>query len=271
MLRRNIKLLTVLIVVSLVVGVSIFYACKKEESIPIVNNTDIPENPAKDYNAHIEELIAMTGIDIYDLSTLGEIRKIADAQRNIMNKLIEPSLTKGEFTEEKLAQMEVLLAAINAASSDSEILSLYQSFCNICATIDYFHINENGIPIFVFDPNAFSQNTSVAVELIKEIENSCLSFPSLPPDIQIEIIAAAIYLNMQNSESKKPSYEDCKNEALRMYAVTASLATASLQAGLISCAASGPGAPACCATAGAIYGVAMGVGYWQYRRAIKRC
>jgi len=31
MLKRNIKLLTVLVVVSLVVGVSIFYACKKDE------------------------------------------------------------------------------------------------------------------------------------------------------------------------------------------------------------------------------------------------
>ena len=120
MIRRNIKLLTVLIVVSLEVGVSIFYACKKEEGVQIINNTDVPENPVKDYNAHIEELIAMTGIDIYELSTLGEIRKIADAQRNIMNKLIEPSLTKGEFTEEKLAQMEVLLAAINAASSQED-------------------------------------------------------------------------------------------------------------------------------------------------------
>ena len=270
MIKRNIKLLIVLLTVALVTSVSIFYACKKEEKI--INNP-IVENHEKNYEDHIKELITTTGIDIYELRKLDKIRKIADVPREIMSVATEASLTKGEFTEAKLEQMQNLLAAIYAASTDNAILALYESFCNICMTIDGFQMN-NGIAIFNYDPAnpfiGFEKEMLAASVLYEEIGNSYSSFPSLPQETQIEIIAAAIYLNLQNNNTKGP-VEDCRNEALRMYAVTASLATADLTGSLVGCAFTGPGAGACCAIAGAKYGVTMGVGYWQYKRAIKKC
>jgi hypothetical protein len=76
-------------------------------------------------------------------------------------------------------------------------------------------------------------------------------------------------LNLPNNNAKdKPS---CLQGARNDYAISCVAATATLEAGLIGCAFSGPGAGACCAIAGASYGVAMGVAYWQYRRAVARC
>jgi hypothetical protein len=275
MIKRNIKLFTALLAVALIVSVSIFNACKKENNIPLVNSTNTMEFPAKDYNTYIEDLMVTTGIDIKKLSKLDEIRKIANVQREIIAVAIETSNSKGEFTEEKLEQMQNLLEAIYAASNDDEILTLYDSYCAICTTINFFHINGDGIPLFTFDPNNPFVVTEPAVVLIEKIITNYPQFPSLSEETQIDIIAAAIFLDVQEfldiDPEKTPNQADCKKAAAQDYAVTASVATATLQAGLMGCAFSGPAAGACCAIAGASYGVAMGVGYWQYKRAVARC
>jgi len=275
MIKRNIKLFTALLTVALIAGATLFFACQKDDnSKQTTNNADITEFVEKDYKDYIEELIATTGIDIYELSQLEKVQKMADETLNVMNAGIEASQTKGNFTEEILAYLQALKAEINetyAAGDEAEALRLYEHFCTICRMTGYFQFSQYGVPIFTFDPdNPFVIAINQAEELFEDIGNNYPQFSSFSEETQIDIIAAAIFLKIQDPDTKGAP-TDCKKEAALMYAVSASVATASLQAGLMSCAFAGPGAPACCAVAGAAYGVAMGVAYWQYRRAVARC
>jgi hypothetical protein len=223
-----------------------------------------------------------TGIDIYNLSKSDEIKERAETNRKIMNEVERLLDTKGELTEEKLEQLQNLQEAIEAAyaaNNDNEVLRLFETFCTICKTIDgfIFSVNEFGWETFTFTFDTdlayayFEDDVHIAITLMEEIEAGYPSFASLPEKTQIEIIAAAIYVNMQSLGTKDHSITDCRKEAAAMLAVSLSTATALYEASLIGCAFSGPAAPGCCALASAGYGVSVGVSMWQYRRAVRRC
>ena len=121
-------------------------------------NTEFTE---KSYEEQIEELMASTGIDIYALSELKEVKEVATKQLQMMNAFAvvttEHSNAKGgELTEEKVIQLENLGKSINAAhaaGNDYEVLRLYESLCAICMTIDGFmpSMKISGLQTFTFD------------------------------------------------------------------------------------------------------------------------
>lgn len=132
MRNRNLKLFTAILVVAVIAGLTIFYACEKEDvSNQTTNNADIAESVEKDYDTSIEELINSTGIDIYKLSKSGGIEEIAKTSLMIMKMADGVLDKKGSLTEDKLIQLQDLGESINAASAagnDYEVLRLYESF-----------------------------------------------------------------------------------------------------------------------------------------------
>lgn len=107
---------------------------------------------------------------------------------------------------------------------------------------------------------------------VSEITHQYPNFDALDYNTQWNVIAAAIYFNIAQEKTTNPNdKEECLNEALRMYAVSMTAATAAYEAALIGCGFSGPGVVGCVILASSTYGVAMAVAAWQYKRAVKRC
>ena len=103
---KKIRILTISLVVTLVASVSIFYACEKEKITDNLPGPTTNNSMVKDYDAYIEELIASTGIDIYALSQLEEVQKVADKQVKMMNAATATLQTKGQLTEEKISEFK---------------------------------------------------------------------------------------------------------------------------------------------------------------------
>ena len=289
-MKRHIKLLTVLLAVALVTGVVIFYACEKEKIINPIEGTHVTGThheatvETKDYDAYIEELMTSTGIDIYKLSELEEVKKMADKQLQMTSALTAISQTKGELTEEKLTQLESLRNAINVAytnGNEYEALRLFESFCAICRTIDgfIFNVNEYGLQTFTYAPDKEPLSLPItqmeaekvnAIALFEEVNNNP-QFSSLQETAKMEILTAAIYLNMKNNVPKDYSVSDCKRAAWEDYAFALAGATLGLEFALHLCIGTGPAAVACVGGAFACYGVAVAWATWGYKRALRRC
>jgi hypothetical protein len=88
----------------------------------------------------------------------------------------------------------------------------------------------------------------------------------LPECTQIEIIAAALYLNV--NIDKKP---DCRQAAAEDYALDIVFNHAMYNTALVACGFSGPAVGVCAGSATAAYAIAQGYSYWKYKRALKRC
>ena len=230
MKKINLKLFTVLLTVVLVAGVSIFYACNKDERKSSSNDSIVEENVEKNYDAYIEELMATTGIDIYQFSKLDGIQKLAKTNLTIMEAADRSLNAKGDFSEEKLEQLENLKAAMDAAAAagnDYQVLVLYESYCAICMTIDgfIFHENTSGVQTITFDPNSppiaipvayMEGEVNKAVALFEEIEINYPEFPSLLGQTQLEILEAAIYLDIISKLPTQMSTEECKRGCLKI-------------------------------------------------------
>jgi hypothetical protein len=295
-MKRNLKLFTVLLAV-LLAGESIFYACQKEEiKNQTVNNTETVEcietetveYVEKDYEIQIEELMTNTGIDIYKLSELDEVKTVADKQLRIINEATAMVQTKGELTEDKLTQLQNIAKAINNASATGnnyEVLRLYESLCILCKTINGFIIdlNQYGLQTFTYDPNKASLQLPIvwmevekttALTLIKAIETQTPNFTTLTVPVQVQVVAATISTAVLRSITATKGFStvaDCEHEAKLQYAISMGVATAGYQASLMNCAFAGPGAPACVAVASAAYAVTIAVTTWQYNRALRKC
>jgi hypothetical protein len=266
--------------VALIAGITIFNACKKEEiTNSLTNDPIVEENFIKNYEVYIKELMNKTGIDIYKLSESDRIKERSVTIQQIMYDAESTLETKGAITEEMITQLESLRDAIRTAymtNNENEVFRLFEAFCTICRGINgfIFSTNEYGWETFTFNPNIavysyFEVAVSDAIALIEDTEANNPLFAYLPEETQIELIAAAMYVNMQHIGAKESP--DCRKEAAAMYAVSLSVATATMQYGLISCAFSGPGAAACCAGVAAVYGVEVAIASWQFHRALKRC
>ncbi|MDR2979401.1 MAG: hypothetical protein LBV02_03015 [Bacteroidales bacterium] len=281
------KLFTAMVAVALIAGVTIFYACEKEDvSNQTTNSADITESVEKDYESYIEKLIASTGIDIHKLSKSDGIEEIAETNLTLMEMADGLLDEKGGLTEEKLSQLQDLGEAINAASAagdDDEVLRLYASFCAVCMTIDgfIFNMNEYGLQTFSYDPDkeslqlpiAYMEAEMVKAEaLMKEMETNNPTFPTLSPSVQTEVMAAAISVSiLRRMETKAQSVADCKKAALADYGIAMAGCMAGLEIALHACAFSAAAVGPCVAVAFAGYGVAVGFATWGYKRALNRC
>lgn len=291
---KNKKLFTALIVGVLVLSVGTFHACQKEDAqnqeIDDYNNVGLME---KDYNVYIEELIAATGIDIYEISGMDEMKELVDKQLILIEMASEISHLKGELTEEKLNQMQTLKDLMDealAAGDEYEALRLYESFCNLCMTIDgfIFDMDEYGMQTFTYDPDSeplhlpltyMEIEATSAVALISKVEKENPQFPTLPSTTQTEIMTAAVYVNMMRSLTSpkaQQSQDECRQAALADYGLAMAGCIAGLELALHICAGAavasgGTLAPGCVGGAFAGYGVAVGFATWGYKRALKRC
>lgn len=277
------KLFTLLLVVTLATIATLFHACQKDE---ITNNSDIAEFIEKDYDAYIEELMANTGIDVYELSKLDEVQKTSNKQLALMNTTAAMFDIKGDWTEEILYQLQDLANAIDAAyvaGDEDEVFRLFESFCAICMTIDgfIFEMNEYGVQTFTYNPNQapilipalfIEAEMRDAALLIEEVENNYPLYSTLPVLTQKEVLAAALFVNVLNNiETKNYSVSDCEKAAQADYAIAMAGCIVGLEIAMHGCIFSGPTVGACIATAFAGYGVAVGFATWGYRRALKRC
>jgi len=280
MKKLNLKLLATLLTVVFLTSLTI-NSCKREENPPA--NDPPVENNEKSYEDYIKELVATTGIDIYQLSDLKEVQKLAGKSQNLMRMIVETSHSKGAFTEEKLEQLELLYGEMEVAyanGNEYEVLRLFEIFCAICKTIDNFIFVDNGygFQTLIFDPdkeplelpmNYLLEEWTNSSNLIYVIEENYPLFSSLQEETKIEVIAAALYLNLQISGSKAPS--DCKKNAAEAFAIALVTNQAVYNLGLVACGVTGPGTPACWGFATASLAIADGVAYWQYKRALKKC
>ena len=252
MKKLNTKIFTALMAVAVItLSLAFFFTgCKKEETIKseILNEPEVE----KDYAAYIEELMATTGINIYELSQLKEIQKVADKNMRMM-AAFENTNAKGAFTDEKIEQIQYLAAAIEAAyeaGNDEEVLILYESLCMICMSIDgfIFSDNEYGVQTFTYDPgkepislpiNFMEAERTRAELLVAAIETTYPSFRLLPDVAKQDVLAASLYLNVQQIKAKeRPSLEtvhSCLTKADNDHAIATMGTTAGYLIGVGLC------------------------------------
>jgi hypothetical protein len=111
--------------------------------------------------------------------------------------------------------------------------------------------------------------TRSAIELNEEIETNFPPFRFLPEETQIEIIAAALYLNLQIDDIKAPA--GCREKAAANYAADIVFNHAMYNGALVACGFSGPAVGACAGFATVVYGIAQGRSYYKYKKALKGC
>jgi len=220
-LHKKIGLIALLITGISVIG--FLYSCDKDEKNndnQTVTQTATNSSPDKDYDAYVKNLMAKTGIDIYALSELGEVKKRADKNVKMVDRIDKQrSSTKICYTweasdDEKLIKLEKLNIAIQAkydAGDYNAVLVLYDSLCAIVRTIDGFifnYNNEYGMQTFSFDPNQPEKNelslvrmeaTRVeATRLMTEVTAASPQFATLAQPVQAEVLGAAVAVRTLN-------------------------------------------------------------------------
>jgi hypothetical protein len=263
-----------------------FIACEKDEN-ELNDNTDTSE-VVKDLS--IEELIAETGINIYELSKLDGIKKIASNQLRTINAVTKTlSTTKegdAESLDEILNQMLELSDLIILASNQGNFDIVFQLYEQLYELLLPFDIHSVGLinyelQEFICDVNNQSYQLPIeqlevecenAIALTNEIKTLYPEFALLPEATKIDVMAAAIYVKIKDNEILiKAPEPDCRTIAKNNYAVNMAVATATFQAALIGCAFTIVGVGPCIAIAGASYAAATAVATYQYNQAIKNC
>ena len=250
---KKIRILTISLVVTLVAGASIFYACEKEKITDNLLGPTTNNSMVKDYDAYIEDLIASTGIDIHVLSQLEEVQKVADKQVKMMNAATATLQTKGQLTEEKAAQIQRLAQSMQIEydkGNHTKVLTLYESLCAICMSIDGFMsgVNEHGLQTVTYDPDKdpfllpvtyMETEKSNAVALVKAIETTTPQFAVLPSPVKVEVVAATLYLNIQSAPMIRglnlADVAACKKSAKTRLVVSLTAATALYITGAALC------------------------------------
>lgn len=281
-MKRN-KITTIIATLMLV----LFAGCEKESTDNIhVSKSNIQHSYYFLEENFIQNIMDEYGIDILELSQSSLIRDLA---QNILKTLASSNVigqTKNDISDYQISQLQSLLSAIQDAynnGDENELFSLYESLCALCHDIDGFIFQESeyGFELFTYNqsqnpvyiPISFMEHSQItAKELYFDITHQYPNFDALDYNTQWNVIAAAIYCNIAQEKTTNPNdKEECLNEALRMYAVSMTAATAAYEAALIGCGFSGPGVVGCVILASSTYGVAMAVAAWQYKRAVKRC
>lgn len=258
-----------------------------EDKIETYGNLDEILNMSdEEYNEYVKELIERTGVDIYELSKIKEVKDVINTAIKSYTYYICNDLPKLTLSDAVIDRMQELADSIRyqySVGNEYEVLILYQEFCQLCNSIPGFSVNtgDYGIQTIIFDdrvvdfPTEYLQTeVDQAQAMIDGIINVYPSYNTLSPSTQIEVLTASIYVKIKENitDVKQASdYESCMQAAREDLAISLSTATALYEAALIGCAASAVAAPACVASASAAYGVSCGVSWWLYKRAIKRC
>ena len=253
---KKIKFFAIGLAIALIAGVAIFYACSKDKE-ETVNNLATHEATVeeKDYEVQIEDLIATTGIDIYKLSELKEVKKVVDKQIQMRNTLIamENATEKGALTDEKAAQIKNIAQSIQTEYNKgnyAKVYTLYESLCAICKTIDGFipGINEYGLQTFTYDINKepvqlpityMETEKASTIAFVGAIQASTPQFVTLSPPVQTQVMAATIYVGVQRSMiGAKVQYMTCRERAKKDYDGDMALIKAAYIAAMAGCGVS---------------------------------
>lgn len=261
-MKKNV--IFVVITTIVLATIMIFVGCEKKDGNKDIvssgssNDVEFYYNQ-EDYDVYIENLMAETGIDIYEISKLDVVQRMVDKHINMTNALsAEMMHTKNTISNDKLAQIHDLSMEIEAeyeAGNYDKVYVLYETFCSICITIDgfYLNINEYGLQTITYDPNKdpvripvdwMEMEQNNAAELINTIEGRYSQFNTLPEPTKIDVVAAAMYVNIQqNTITTKamtnPGGNDdlskCINDANSTRDVEFAKADASFGVSLLSC------------------------------------
>ena len=251
---RNMKRIAIVLAAALVTGVAIFYACEKEHiTNPVTGTPQEAIVEEKDYEAQIEELIAFTGIDIYKLSELEEVQKVADKQVRMMNLAQE----KGTLTDAKKTQIKTFTQSIQNEYNKGnyeKVLKEYESLSAICMTVDGFipEMNKYGVQTFTYDPNKASVQIPVtyietqratAATVTNAIQTASPQFATLAAPIQTQVVTATLYTSMQRSimasSQAKEQCKTCREKAKEAYDLDCAKLLATATAGMAVCGAIG--------------------------------
>jgi hypothetical protein len=196
---KTISLLTLIIVL----GIGIFYACKKE-------NKDEQKPPTEVLNAFfdIDELIKTTGIDIYALSKLEKIQNVSID----MNSINSMKGAKATLTDELALQITQLKNAIELAAGNEDyntFFALFEQLCTLTKSINgiKFVLNDDGYQIIEYDDtqyyypcDALEHNAIVATEILDAVAEEFPAFLTLPEGTQHDVLAASFFLNYLEEE-----------------------------------------------------------------------
>lgn len=274
----------------LIFGITTLISCEKNEVDSVNINNDNTETSADFKDLDVEELIAETGINVYELCELDGIQKIASNQMRVINAVSKATSTntKGDagLLDETLDQMselaDLIIVACNQGDFDA-VFQWYEQLCELLTPLNIHIIDVNNYELqeFIYAETNRSYQLPIeqleveqenAIALINEIETLYPEFTSLPEATKIDVMAVAIYEEIKDNELLIKAQEpDCKTIAKNNYAASMALNTATFQAALIVCAATAVGVPLCVGVAGATYAAATALATHQYNQAIKNC
>jgi len=209
MKKLNLKLLTALVAVVLVAGMTIFYACKKEET---PTNKPPVENNEKSYEDYVKELIATTGIDIHALSKFKEIKNISCNYSQI-DAAINSRAPINDATVLQINQLKnaIEIAAIN--EDYNTFFILFEQLCTLSNSLNgvTFITNEDGFQIIEYDYDEYlypkyhlAANAKAVNDIITTITENYPVFTNLPENTQQEVLASALYLNFLEEDEDNP-------------------------------------------------------------------
>lgn len=249
-----------MVAVMLIFGITTLISCEKKEVDSVNINNDNTETSVDFKDLDVEELIAETGINIYELCELDCIQKVASNQMRVINAVSKATSTntKGDagLLDETLDQMselaDLIIVACNQGDFDA-VFQWYEQLCELLTPLNIHIIDVNNYELqeFIYAENNRSYQLPIeqleveqenAIVLINEIETLYPEFTSLPEATKIDVMAAAIYEEIKDNELLIKAQEpDCKTIAKNNYAASMAVSTATFQAALIGCAVTAVG------------------------------
>lgn len=236
-----------------------------------------------DYDAYIEQLAKETGIDIVSISHYPIVSEIAKYDEKILRHHTQ---NKGVMTDSKYLSICNLVERMQNADANNQtdsVLILYDSLCAICATINgfVFNMDQYGVQEVVFDVNQLPVHLPMAdmhaqeasmVELFEEVSASNENFNNLNDTQKEEVVAAALYVKLNNSKQTNPS--DCRERAEKILTVKLTAYTVAYTSRAASCAIycfAGPAIAACEALQFGIYIGQCAVAIHQFNETVANC
>jgi uncharacterized membrane protein len=180
---KKYKFLAIIITVALIAGVSIFFACEKEEKD--ISASDISkamsvatDNNLKDYEEYVDELVEETGVDVRILSQKDYLQNFHLLSQSIGTEIFfSPDLNQNHLD----SLFNLVLQAANNADMN-ELSFHYISMLN--------YLTNNEIPVHLEMDNLLSLVPEL-VETIGMIDVDFKNFRNLSEEKAVEVLSVA--------------------------------------------------------------------------------
>ncbi len=269
--------------IAIVVLSFVSISCNKQNHLSISNPSECQTCDEFDYDSYIEQLAKETGIDIVSISCYPIVGEIAKYDKKIIKRHTQE---KGVMTDSKYRKICNLVERMQIADANNQtdsVLIIYDSLRDRCATIDgfVFNMDQYGVQEVVFDVNQspvylpindmHAQEANM-IELFEEISASNDNFNNLSDSQKEEVVAAALYVKLNDSKLTNPS--DCIERAGKVLTAEITLYTVAYTSRAASCAIycfAGPAIAACEALQFGIYIGQCAVAIHRYNETVANC